>query len=408
MDLVVYNSLAELEWVQDKMTGLTFPPVHVPFWIGLQDYMTEGEWRWLDGRPLGAGFSHPGFNQWCLNQPDNAGGDEDCAVDYFEAWLFSGHGCLNDYPCGPYESVKAYACEQGVTCVPQCTAGDCGGTDGCGGTCGCGADEECVSGTCRCKHACSSGEVCGPNACGYDCGSCPEPLTCSQGQCLCIGNCAGRNCGSDGCGGFCGEQPAGLCNLENKEKCWDGVCGRCAPTMDWNAALGICQCKPGYVFSKDGTKCLELGAGTSCNGVDAKGYCTPDGSTWVHCADYPNACTGAKSPGLAYMPCPEFGSTCQTFAGNTGCRCHHPGRRMCWDCSSGHCIGSQGSSSQLLAICDGSFLELVDCFNGICGATVKGCMTVMYPNSAAGLIRCQCSATQYFEDTTGRCEDFPS
>ncbi|XP_067234469.1 CD209 antigen-like protein E [Chanodichthys erythropterus] len=40
-------------------------------WIGLTDIENEGRMKWVDNSPLNEGF-------WYKDEPNNAGGDEDC------------------------------------------------------------------------------------------------------------------------------------------------------------------------------------------------------------------------------------------------------------------------------------------------------------------------------------------
>uniref|UniRef100_A0A8C7GX86 C-type lectin domain-containing protein n=1 Tax=Oncorhynchus kisutch TaxID=8019 RepID=A0A8C7GX86_ONCKI len=72
-------------------------------WIGLNDSVKEGTWKWVDGTPLTTRY-------WYSKQPDNAGpnGDEDCAEIHkdqspLKAW--------NDMSC---DSKLNWICEKAV------------------------------------------------------------------------------------------------------------------------------------------------------------------------------------------------------------------------------------------------------------------------------------------------------
>ena len=68
--------------------------------IGISDQDEEGHWRWTDGSKLG-------FTNWGLNQPDDFGGRQDCAIiwnlnsnpNYAKLWM--------DVEC---QSTAAYIC----------------------------------------------------------------------------------------------------------------------------------------------------------------------------------------------------------------------------------------------------------------------------------------------------------
>jgi hypothetical protein len=63
-----------------------------PIWIGLDDTGPEGTYRFSDGRTWSAGRASP-YTAWAEGEPNDAGGNEDCAH-------FLGHAAeWNDIPC---------------------------------------------------------------------------------------------------------------------------------------------------------------------------------------------------------------------------------------------------------------------------------------------------------------------
>ena len=64
-------------------------------WIGHSDSAVEG--TWVSAQE--GSTSH--YTNWAMNQPDDAGGDEDCAV-------FLADGTWNDAPCS---GALGYVCE---------------------------------------------------------------------------------------------------------------------------------------------------------------------------------------------------------------------------------------------------------------------------------------------------------
>ena len=93
-----------------------------PFWIGLSDRDTEGEWKWTNETLL----DYPG---WGEGEPNDYGNGEDCAHSNWR-----GDGVWNDSRCGGGD---AYVCEfqgEGARCE---TRDDCAAGPG-----------ECVEGSC--------------------------------------------------------------------------------------------------------------------------------------------------------------------------------------------------------------------------------------------------------------------
>ena len=70
-------------------------------WLGFTDAATEGTYVWSSGQST--------YTSWGTMQPDDAGGNEDCAV-------FLADGTWNDAPCG---EVRGYICEDVRQRVPD-------------------------------------------------------------------------------------------------------------------------------------------------------------------------------------------------------------------------------------------------------------------------------------------------
>uniref|UniRef100_A0A3B1IJN8 C-type lectin domain-containing protein n=1 Tax=Astyanax mexicanus TaxID=7994 RepID=A0A3B1IJN8_ASTMX len=96
-DLVIINSEEEQKFLIDQEKQKN------DFWIGLTDQYTESVWKWVDGQKLTHEF-------WKRNEPNNAGGQEDCAAfsapgeSFLQAW--------NDLPCSETEN---WVCELNFT-----------------------------------------------------------------------------------------------------------------------------------------------------------------------------------------------------------------------------------------------------------------------------------------------------
>ncbi|KAB5518549.1 hypothetical protein PHYPO_G00167340 [Pangasianodon hypophthalmus] len=83
-DLVIINSREEQEFIS-KYFGST------EAWIGLTDSKTEGEFKWVDGKPLTTAF-------WWDGEPNDYRHNEDCAVTGY-SYAKSNISTWADYPC---------------------------------------------------------------------------------------------------------------------------------------------------------------------------------------------------------------------------------------------------------------------------------------------------------------------
>uniref|UniRef100_A0A8C9S521 C-type lectin domain-containing protein n=1 Tax=Scleropages formosus TaxID=113540 RepID=A0A8C9S521_SCLFO len=90
-DLAIINSGEEQEFINN---------LNKRIWIGLTDTDKEGSWNWVDGTNLTIRF-------WKQNEPNDAGGKEDCAESAVE---FNPQMIWNDIPC---ELQRYWVCERG-------------------------------------------------------------------------------------------------------------------------------------------------------------------------------------------------------------------------------------------------------------------------------------------------------
>ncbi|XP_053086834.1 C-type lectin domain family 4 member E-like [Pangasianodon hypophthalmus] len=82
-DLVIINSTEEQEFISNYTGG-------TEAWIGLTDRETEGEFKWVDGKPLTTEF-------WWIGEPSDYN-NEDCVITGYKR-AKSNISTWNDYPC---------------------------------------------------------------------------------------------------------------------------------------------------------------------------------------------------------------------------------------------------------------------------------------------------------------------
>ncbi|XP_077980176.1 C-type mannose receptor 2-like [Glandiceps talaboti] len=68
--LVIINNAGEQSFIEGLLIELTHN-----VWIGLNDIQKEGKWKWEDGSKL----SKKKYSNWHTGEPNNGGGNEDCA-----------------------------------------------------------------------------------------------------------------------------------------------------------------------------------------------------------------------------------------------------------------------------------------------------------------------------------------
>ncbi|XP_034158429.1 C-type lectin domain family 4 member E-like [Pangasianodon hypophthalmus] len=83
-DLVIINSTEEQEFISKYFGG-------TEAWIGLTDRETEGEFKWVDGKPLTTEF-------WWDGEPNDFGSREDCVITGYSK-AKSNISTWADYPC---------------------------------------------------------------------------------------------------------------------------------------------------------------------------------------------------------------------------------------------------------------------------------------------------------------------
>ena len=93
-----YTDLATVNNMDDKSSLDNMLAGHVTnSWIGLQKGGTS-RWMWSDGSGI------PQFTKWNDGEPNNFGGNEECAE-------MSETGSWNDIPCEEIKDLVCYECE---------------------------------------------------------------------------------------------------------------------------------------------------------------------------------------------------------------------------------------------------------------------------------------------------------
>ncbi|KAG8005158.1 Lactose-binding lectin l-2 [Nibea albiflora] len=89
-NLVAIHSLEEHNFIKDLI--MNFDHTQEYTWIGLSDTQKEGGWMWSDGSAVD-------FFRWDRNQPDNAGGLDNCVHNnHGAAMKWNDHRCSVTYP----------------------------------------------------------------------------------------------------------------------------------------------------------------------------------------------------------------------------------------------------------------------------------------------------------------------
>ncbi|XP_038075664.1 fibrillin-2-like [Patiria miniata] len=232
-------------------------------WIGLNDRMTEDDFRWTDG-------SKPSYTNWIPGQPDDLYG-ADCVQMWLDSNQWSDESCYN---------YRHYVCQQ-ETDVDECADGldncdlnaACTNTHG-SFTCTCNSGytgdgtictdvDECAT----FSDNCDSNAVCSNFPGGFACSchagytgngiNCTDVNECADGLDYCDSNAACINTpGSFHCACNAGYTGDGLI-CRDVDECSDASANNCDPHATCTNTPGgfTCACNAGY--TGDGTTCTE-------------------------------------------------------------------------------------------------------------------------------------------------------
>jgi hypothetical protein len=212
-DLAHINDAAENTFVQSHLT--------VASWIGGSDTATEGTWRWAnDSSVFFMGGNSVGYGNWSSGEPNDSGGNEDCAEAYT-------NGLWNDDTCS---TAHGFVCEVQKDLCPmdpnkinpgQCGCGtldtdtDSDGTADCNDGCPMDANKT-APGICGCGKGDGDGDGDGVPDCNDGCPM--DPGKTAAGACGCgIVDTDGDGDGTPDCHDACPQDPtrsAAPCGLD--------------------------------------------------------------------------------------------------------------------------------------------------------------------------------------------------
>ncbi len=159
-------------------------------WIGGDDQIVDGQWRWRDGQQFWQGDDNGTpvgglYNNWTGGQP-NAAADEDCA-------RMKGDGTWEDRKC---TDTEFYVCEGPPFCGSgargageECDDGNTANGDGCSSTCTLEAPAPCGDGRIWLGEECDDGDALGGDGCSSTCQIEPG-FTCTGEPSTCTPSCA--------------------------------------------------------------------------------------------------------------------------------------------------------------------------------------------------------------------------